>query len=137
MRKQAWCQAWNQGYRAGNALYPRNITCSGSKSLKFILIDSNIWNNPLLSPLVTLCVSPNSTKDFFEGCNFMGVTWVVCWGHNLLSFKKSDESGVRNTSWNIFVGLFSSREYMTLHTTYPLHLTRVRTYTLITLALPD
>jgi hypothetical protein len=82
MRKQAW-SGLEPGIQGWKCLYPCHITCFGSKSLKFILIDSKIWNNPLLSPLVMLCVSPPSTKDFFEGFNFMGVTRVVCWGPNL------------------------------------------------------
>jgi hypothetical protein len=59
---QGWSQAWSQGSRA----FPGQ-TWDQAKSLKFILIDSNVWLYPVLSPLVTLDVSPVFRRIFNEG----------------------------------------------------------------------
>ena len=54
-----------------NQYPPKSLTCyletwSVSKSLKFILIDSKFGCHPVLSHLVTLCVSPFFTKIFLK-----------------------------------------------------------------------
>jgi hypothetical protein len=54
-----------------------HVTCSGSKSLKFIPIDSNFWPHPVLSPLVTLLGSPSSFKDFEKDLFLRKISQVI------------------------------------------------------------
>ncbi len=99
--------AGKQGWKCPVVLL---ATCSGSKSLKDILIDSDFRAYPVLNPLVTLSLTPSFRKDFFEGKNFFSheVIGRASWA------PKMGDGGVFHTPFADFSRPVEELEYTCL-----------------------